>query len=226
MEWPYIQLWWREGQDPQMHERTFGLYFPDWSSFPGGSDGKEFAHSVGDLHPLVKGMATHPSILAWRIPWTKQPGGLQSIGSQGQTRLGDQHFYTSPDWNEGVEKPLPTSFPVAVNSLPTIYNLIGWFWVNLRRDIQVCVFMTPDLDLTLKHSKSFWTASLVAQVVKNLSANAAGIRDVGSIPGSGRSPGRAYSNLFQYSCLENLLDRGAWRATVRWVTESQTWLSD
>ena len=32
-------------------------------------------------------MATHPSVLAWRIPWTEEPGGLQSMGSQSQTRL-------------------------------------------------------------------------------------------------------------------------------------------
>ena len=39
---------------------------------------------------LEKGMATHSSILAWEIPWTEEPGGLQSMGSQkGQTRLGD-----------------------------------------------------------------------------------------------------------------------------------------
>ena len=37
---------------------------------------------VGKI-PLEKGMATHSSILAWRIPWTEEPGGLQSIGSQG-----------------------------------------------------------------------------------------------------------------------------------------------
>ena len=37
--------------------------------------------------PLEKGMATHSSILAWRIPWTEEPGGLQSMGLQSQTRL-------------------------------------------------------------------------------------------------------------------------------------------
>ena len=44
--------------------------------------------------------------------------------------------------------------------------------------------------------------------------------DVGSIPGSGRSPGRGTGHLLQYSCLENPMDRGAWRATVHVVTES------
>ena len=38
--------------------------------------------SLGQEDPLEKGMATHSSILAWRIPWTEEPGGLQSMGSQ------------------------------------------------------------------------------------------------------------------------------------------------
>ena len=57
--------------------------------FPGGSDGKESACSVGDLssipgsgRSLEKEMATHSSILAWKIPWTEESGGLQSMGLQ------------------------------------------------------------------------------------------------------------------------------------------------
>ena len=57
--------------------------------FPGGSDGKEPACNAGDLvwplgreDPLENGMATHSSILAWRIPWTEEPGGMQPIGLQ------------------------------------------------------------------------------------------------------------------------------------------------
>ena len=38
--------------------------------------------SLGQEDPLEKGMATHSSILAWRVPWTEEPGGLQSMGSQ------------------------------------------------------------------------------------------------------------------------------------------------
>ena len=41
-----------------------------------------WVRSPGQEDPLEKGMATHSSILAWRIPWTEEPGGLQSIGSQ------------------------------------------------------------------------------------------------------------------------------------------------
>ena len=43
--------------------------------------------SLGQEDPLKDGMATHSSTLAWRIPWPEEPGGLQSIGSQSQTRL-------------------------------------------------------------------------------------------------------------------------------------------
>ena len=47
-------------------------------------------------------------------------------------------------------------------------------------------------------------------MVKNLPANAGDIGDVGLIPGSGRSPGEGNGNSLQYSCLGNLMDRGAW----------------
>ena len=48
--------------------------------------------SLGWKDPLEKGMAAHSSIFAWRIPWTEEPGGLQSMGSQSQTRLSDYHL--------------------------------------------------------------------------------------------------------------------------------------
>ena len=61
-------------------------------------------------------------------------------------------------------------------------------------------------------------------VVKNPPANAGDARDMGLIPGSGRSPGEGHGNLFQYSYLENPMDRGAWRATVHRIIKSWTWL--
>ena len=45
--------------------------------------------SPGQEDTLEKGMATHSGILAWKIPWTEEPGGLQSMGSQSQTQLSD-----------------------------------------------------------------------------------------------------------------------------------------
>ena len=62
----------------------------------------------------------------------------------------------------------------------------------------------------------------MALLVKNLLAIAEDIKDTGSVPGSGRSPGGGHGNTLQYSCLENPMDRGAWLATVRGVARSQT----
>ena len=56
-------------------------------------------------------------------------------------------------------------------------------------------------------------------MVKNPPANAGDAGNMGLIPGLGRSPERENSNSLQYSCLENPMDRGAWRATVHRVTE-------
>ena len=93
--------WTKLPDDPQCF-----LGSPSFNSsggFPGGSEGKESACNAGDLglipgleDPLEKGMAIHSIILAWRIPWTEEPGGLQSMGLQRSwTRLSDQHFNSS-----------------------------------------------------------------------------------------------------------------------------------
>ena len=70
--------------------KTLGLAEP--GGFPGGSDGKESACNAGELGSIPgsgrspgRGHATHSSILAWRIPWTEEPGGLQSLGSESDT---------------------------------------------------------------------------------------------------------------------------------------------
>ena len=67
----------------QIRLSNFHFHFPD------GSEGKEYAFNAGDLgsipgqeDPLEKGIATHSSILVWRIPWTEEHGGPQSMGSQ------------------------------------------------------------------------------------------------------------------------------------------------
>ena len=61
----------------------------------------------------------------------------------------------------------------------------------------------------------------MALVVKNAPANAQDIRDMGSVSGSGKSPGGGHGNTLQYSSLENPMDRGAWRATVHRVSKNQ-----
>ena len=69
---------------------------PSCRSFPGGLAGKESACGVGDLRLIPglgrspgEGMATHSCILAWRIPWTEEPGGLHTVhgGAKSRTRL-------------------------------------------------------------------------------------------------------------------------------------------
>ena len=74
------QGWYTETSNRQLHGKKW--------DFPGGSD-KESACSAGDFGSFPgsrrssgQGMATHSSILAWKTPWTQEPGGLQSMGSQ------------------------------------------------------------------------------------------------------------------------------------------------
>ena len=70
------------------------------------------------------------------------------------------------------------------------------------------------LCLYLHNGASLWLSS------KESPCNAGAARDVGLIPGLGRSPGGGHSNPLQYSCLENPVDRGAWWAMVHRVAES------
>ena len=90
--------------------------------------------------------------------------------------------------------------------------------INIPFTIQTCIGKVMSL--------LFNMLSRLVLVVKNLPATAGDIRDVDSIPGSGRSPGEGHENPLQYSCLENAMDRGAWKATVHRVTKNWTWLSD
>ena len=85
--------------------------------FPGGSAGKESTCNVGDLglilfweYPLEEGMATHSSILAWRIPWIEDPGRLQSMSSQ---RVGHDERLSTAQLTLRVSR----TSKVAINSL-------------------------------------------------------------------------------------------------------------
>ena len=76
------------GPGPHILKVTFFFFFLNSDkNHPNGLDGKESVYKVGDPDLLLgknlleNGMATHCSILAWRIPWTEVPGGLQSMGS-------------------------------------------------------------------------------------------------------------------------------------------------
>ena len=68
----------------------------------------------------------------------------------------------------------------------------------------------------------FLRASQMVLVIKKPPANLGDVREVGSILGSGRSPGGGHGYPLQYACLENPMDRGAWWARVLGVAKSQT----
>ena len=78
---------------------------------------------------------------------------------------------------------------------------------------------------THKHTHTHTRASHVVLVVKNPPASAGDVRDVGLIPGLGRSPGGENGYLLQYSCMQDPTDRGAWWTTVHGVAKSQTQLT-
>ena len=94
-----------------------------------------------------------------------------------------------------------------------------WCWVNhcwVNHE-----WMNEWVSSLRRNFSSLLRTSLVAQMVKASAYNAG---DLGLIPGLGRSTGDGNGNPLQYSCLKNLMDRGAWWATVHGVAKSQTWL--
>ena len=117
-------------------------------------------------------------------------------------------------------------FPWRRNGNPLQYSCLenpmgGGAWWATVHGVTKSRTRLSDFNHSLTHS---W-ASQVALVVQNLPANAGDTRDTGSIPWWGRSLGGGHGNPCQYSCLENPMDRRAWRATVHGHAESQTRLS-
>ena len=106
-----------------------------------------------------------------------------------------------------------------------IFNHIFTFTFSFTKDS----LLLSSLGSTTVHLFLFGCAGsllllrLLAQTVKASAYNAG---DLGSISGLGRSPGEGNGKLFQYSCLENSMDGGAWQATVHGVAKSRTRLSD
>ena len=94
-------------------------------------------------------------------------------------------------------------------------------WVG-RHFLLQRTFLTQGSNPDLLHCMKILYQVLL--VIKNPPANAEHKRDAGLIPGSRRSPGRGHGNQFEYSCLENLMDRGASGTTVHGVANSRTWL--
>ena len=179
-------------------------------------------------------MATHSSFLAWRIPRMEEPGRLLSTGSH---RVGH-------DWSNLAAAEAELTYLISflsdglsrVFSNTTVqkhqfFSTYPSLWFNshihtwlLEKSITLTMWTYVGKVMSLLYNMlSRW---MVALVVKNPPASAGDPRGWGSIPGSGRSPGEGHGNPLQYSCLENLMDRRAWWATVHGVTNSQTQLSD
>ena len=160
-----------------------------------------WVRSLGWEDPLEEGMATHSSILAWKIPRTWAWQATVHTVAKGRTGLKKLSMHNIPvkpptslrSWTE------PT--PLNVSSLPLYYHRYYYscmWWERLTHAV-------PSGGSDGKES-------------------ACNARDL--IPGSGRSPGEGLGNPLLYSCLENPMDRGACGATVRGVTKSWTRLSN
>ena len=95
-----------------------------------------------------------------------------------------------------------------------------WWWCTDLGSVPFLQLVGSMTFIMCLHLRTFQ----VSHVVKKPHANAGDARDTGLIPGSGRSSGGGQGNALQYSCLENPVDRGAWKATAHRVTKSGTWL--
>ena len=144
-------------------------------------------------------MAPHSSTLAWKIPWTEEPGGLQSMGL---LRVG-HYWATSLFHFHALEKEMATHSSILAWRIPGTGEPDGLLSMGTHR---------------VGHD---WSDLAAGSSVGKESACSAG--DPGSIPGSGRSPGEGNGKPLQYPCLENLMDRGAWWAAVH-GPQSGAWL--
>ena len=201
------------------------LGFP--GGFPGGSDSGLYPW-VRKI-PLEKGMATHSSILVWRIPWTEEPGGLQSVGLQ---RVGHNWvtnaftFFTFFTFNHheppcsvmehtytGLMKYKP--YKLNKNGSPILQE------VEEREKcvgvISVCFIIVIQLMMS-QDRIDIWGLFPGSSAGKESACNK---EDLGSIPGLGGSPGEGKSYPLQYSGLENSMN-----CIVHGVTKSWTQLSD
>ena len=119
-----------------------------------------------------------------------------------------------------------------------VSNFFFLFWISLKTVLRKhFALLTSVPTVLLSRVWWDWKENLALGFVQlsclrtllqgsEVKASACSVGDLGSIPGSGRSPGEGNGNPLQYSCLENPMDRGIWWATVHGVTKSRTRLSD
>ena len=170
-------------------------------------------------------MATHSSVLAWRIPETGEPGGLLSLGSH---RVGH-------DWSDLAAAAAASSSPCEQVAYEFISSSSNYSSSRLNHSScfpfpqPICSFLGKLVHYSsCKLNCIYWvlTGCWSFPSGSEVKASACNAGDLGSIPGSGRSSGEGNGDPFQYSCLENLVDGGAWLATVQGVEKSQTGLSN
>ena len=103
---------------------------------------------------------------------------------------------------------------------------MSWVLVNyVAMDLEIYISLQVNIFVFFGQiPRNGIAPSQVALVVKNPATNSGNLRDTGSIPVSRSSPGGGWGNPLPYSCLENPMDRRAWRATVHGVAKSWTWL--
>ena len=185
--------------------------------------------SLGGEDPLEKGMGSHSSILAWRNPWTEEPGGLQSIVSQ---RVGH-------DWSDLACNLQFQGRFIPISSRPFLRPVVAYVMNPWRRVWQTTPVATLQYScLENPMDRGAWRAT-VHSVTKSWTRLKL-LSTQSSVPGLICSHfleaisqtcgsllwthGGGCGKPLQYSCLENPMDRGAWRATVHSVTKSRTWL--
>ena len=149
-------------------------------------------------------MAPHSSTFAWRIPWTEEPGGLQSMGSLGvghdwATSLS---LFTFLHWRRKWQ-PAPVFLPGESQGRE------AWW---------AAVYGVAQSRTRLKRQQQQQQDFPGGSAVKNPPANTG---DVGLIPGSGRSPGEENGNTLHYSCLRNPMDRETMAGSNPWGSTRQ-----
>ena len=179
-------------------------------------------------------MAPHSSTLAWKIPWTEEPGGLQSMGSK-KVRHDWATSLSLSCVGEGNGNPLQCSCRENPRDG-------GAWWAAVYGVAQSQTRLQRlSSSSSRKQEWARWPLSTRPQALglnsrsgclgdhlpfKELADSIVRISlaagDMGSIPGSERSSGDGNGNLLQCSCLENSMDRRAWQATVHRVAQSDT----
>ena len=154
-------------------------------------------------------MAPPSSTLAWKIPWTEEPGRRQSMGSLRVRHdwVTSLSLFTFMHWRRKWQL-TPLFLPGESQGQRSLVGCRLWGCTEL-----------DTTEATQQQQQHIGRDFPGGSEGKESACNAG---DMGSIPRSGRSPGEGHGNPFQYSCLENPMDRGAWWATVHGVAKNQT----